>query len=115
MAGATGSPRPVPAQLRMMIIGRIEMPGRFYFKVSQAAQYLGISANTLRKYADLGLVKAKRLPSGDRIYSRLWLDGFVSDLPDGVENDESVWRKRQGATILARGNSTCPRIPGKEE
>ena len=32
------------------------MPDRFYFKVSQAAQYLGISANTLRKYTDLGLV-----------------------------------------------------------
>ncbi len=91
------------------------MPDQFYLKVSRAAQYPGISSNTLRKYTDLGLVKAKRLPSGDRIYSRDWLDDFVSDLPDVVENDESVWRMRQGATILASGNPTCPRIPGKEE
>ncbi len=90
-------------------------PDPFYFKVSKAAQYLGLSANTLRKYTDLGLVKAKRLPSGDRIYSRDWLDDFVSELPDVVENNESVWRKGQALAILATGNPVCPRIPGKEE
>ena len=90
-------------------------PDPSYFKVSKAARYLGLSANTLRKYTDLGLVKAKRLPSGDRIYCQDWLDDFVSDLPDVVENNESVWRKGQGPTILGSGNSTCPRIPGKEE
>ena len=93
----------------------IEVPDRFYLKVSQAAQYLGISSNTLRKYTDLGLVKAKRLPSGDRIYSREWLDEFVSELPDVMENNESVWRTEQTPDILSSGNSTCSRIPGKEE
>ena len=90
-------------------------PDRCYFKVSKAAQYLGLSANTLRKDTDLGLIRAKRLPNGDRTYARAWLDDFVSELPDVVENNESVWRKRQRPTIPASGNSTCPRIPGKEE
>ncbi len=91
------------------------MPDRFYFKVSQAAQYLGISANTLRKYTDLGLVKAKRLPNSDRIYSREWLDDFVSQLPDAPEATDKVWRTCDTPAILTTGNSTCPRIPGKEE
>ena len=60
-------------------------PDRFYLKVSEAARYLGISANTLRKYNDLGYIQAKRLPGGGRLYSREWLDRFVHDLPDALE------------------------------
>jgi len=63
----------------------IEVPERFYFKVSAAARYIGISANTLRKYTDLGLIRAKRLPGGDRIYCKEWLDEFMENLPDAVE------------------------------
>ncbi len=97
------------------MIAKTEMPDQFYLKVSQAAQYLGISANTLRKYSDLGLVKAKRLPNGDRIYARDWLDVFVSNLSDVVESKSNVWRTGQAPDILATGNPICPRIPGKEE
>ena len=63
----------------------IEVPEQFYFKVSAAAKYIGLSANTLRKYTDLGLIKAKRLPNGDRIYRKDWLDEFMENLPDAVE------------------------------
>ena len=63
----------------------IEVPERFYFKVSAAARYIGISANTLRKYTYLGLTRAKRLPGGDRIYCKEWLDEFMENLPDAVE------------------------------
>ncbi len=63
----------------------IEVPERFYLKVSAAAKYTGLSPNTLRKYTDLGLIKAKRLPSGDRIYRKDWLDEFMENLPDAVE------------------------------
>ena len=56
-----------------------------YLKVSDASHYLGICPNTLRKYTDLGLVRAKRLPSGDRIYSREWLDQFIKQLPDAID------------------------------
>jgi len=58
---------------------------QLYYKVSDAAHYLGVSPNTLRKYTDLQLIQAKRLPGGDRLYKRDWLDQFVEELPDDVE------------------------------
>ncbi len=62
----------------------IEVPEQFYFKVSAAAKYIGLSANTLRKYTALGLIRAKILPGGDRIYCKEWLDDFIDALPDAV-------------------------------
>ena len=66
----------------------IEVPERFYFKVSAAARYIGLAANTLRKYTDLGLIRAKVLPNGHRLYSREALDEFVGSLPDAVEGSK---------------------------
>ena len=56
-----------------------------YLKITPAAAYLGISSNTLRRYTDLSLVRAKRLPGGDRLYKRKWLEEFVNSLPEAVE------------------------------
>ncbi len=65
----------------------IEVDEQFYFKVSAAAKYTGLSPNTLRKYTDLGLIKAKRLPiSGDRSYRKDWLDEFMENLPNSAYN-----------------------------
>ncbi len=65
----------------------IEVPEQFYFKVSAAAKYIGLSANTLRKYSDLGLIKAKRLHiSGDRTYRKDQLDEFMENLPDAIDS-----------------------------
>ena len=63
----------------------LQVPEQFYFKVSAAATYLGVSANTLRKYTDLGLIKARRLPSGDRTYSKDSLDNFWNSLPAALD------------------------------
>jgi len=77
----------------------IEVPEQFYFKVSAAAKYIGLSANTLRKYTDLGLIKAKRLPiSGDRTYRKDWLDEFMENLSDSAYNHPQP---------------TCPRTQGR--
>ncbi|MDA2929100.1 MerR family DNA-binding transcriptional regulator [Acidobacteria bacterium AH-259-O06] len=65
----------------------IEVPQRFYFKISTAADYTGLSKNTLRKYTALGLIRAKILPSGDRIYCKEWLDEFIEKLPDAVNKE----------------------------
>ena len=62
----------------------MEVPEKFYFKISHASRYLGISANTLRKYTDLGLIQAKRLPGGDRLYSKDELDTFYNSLRDAI-------------------------------
>lgn len=66
----------------------IEVPERFYFKVSAAARYIGLAKNTLRNYTDLGLIRAKRLSGGDRLYCKEWLDGFVESLPNAVEGSK---------------------------
>ena len=68
----------------------IEVPERFYFKISAAAKYSGLSKNTLRKYTDLGLIRAKILPSGDRIFCKEWLDEFIEKLPDAVNLEEII-------------------------
>ena len=79
-------------ELAVTRIEIVEIPERFYFKVSAAATYLGISSNTLRKYTDLSLVPAKRLPSGDRLYSKDDLDNFFSSLDDAVHQMPPVGR-----------------------
>ncbi len=62
----------------------IEVPQRFYFKISAAADYTGLAKNTLRKYTDLGRIRAKILPGGHRLYCKEWLDDFVENLADAV-------------------------------
>jgi len=74
--------------LELKTIAIIEIPERFYFKVSAAAEYIGLSKNTLRKYTDLGLIDAKRLPGGDRLYCKDWLDEFYEKLPDALAPDK---------------------------
>ncbi len=79
----------------------IEVPEQFYFKVSAAAMYIGLSAKTLRKYSDLGLIKAKRLPSGDRTYRKDWLDEFMENLPDAVDRfTVSAYNRKQSDLSL---------------
>jgi excisionase family DNA binding protein len=80
--------RPAEKEQRSMNVDKtafVKAPDRVHYKVSEAARYLGISANTLRKYTDLGYIQAKRLPGGDRLYRRKWLDRFVQNLPDATE------------------------------
>jgi hypothetical protein len=61
------------------------IPSQNYYRVGGASEYTGLCPNTIRKYTDLGLIEAKRLPGGDRIYRKDWLDRFMEDLPDAVE------------------------------
>jgi len=60
-------------------------PSQNYHRVGGASKYTGLCPNTIRKYTDLGLIKAKRMPGGDRIYREDWLDKFMEDLPDAEE------------------------------
>ena len=68
----------------------IRKPFRLYLKVVAASDYLEIARNTLRKYTDLGYLRAKILPSGDRLYSKEWLDEFVEQLPDAVSKPTGI-------------------------
>ena len=66
-----------------MIVGPIELiqiPNQRLFQMKAAAQYLGISVDSLRTYADLGLIRARSL-NGRRVFLLEDLDAFIDSLP----------------------------------
>jgi excisionase family DNA binding protein len=50
------------------------------FNVSEAATYLGVSAASLRKWSDQGLVPVYRTPGGQRRYSLDDLEEFIASM-----------------------------------
>jgi excisionase family DNA binding protein len=58
-----------------------------FLNVGQAATYLGVSAASLRKWSDQGIVPVYRTPGGQRRYSIGDLDGFMDSMrqPAGGE------------------------------
>ena len=66
----------------MVSVRIIEVPEQAAFRVRNAARYLGISPNTLRKRSDLGLIPARRDENGERIFLLKDLDAYLESLPD---------------------------------
>lgn len=59
-----------------------------YFTVSEAAEYLGVSASTLRNWDNCGKVEAVRHPvNGYRLYNKEALDGLLTVVSQGKTND----------------------------
>lgn len=50
------------------------------FTSSQAAEYLGVSLATIRRWTDAGHVGCYRTPGGQRRFSRAQLDNFISSM-----------------------------------
>lgn len=71
----------------MKAIEIIAVPEQAAFHVSDAAKYLGISPNTLRKRSDLGLIPAKRDENGSRVYLLTDLDAHLNSLPPYKRSD----------------------------
>ena len=57
-----------------------QVPNQRLFSTRAAAQYLGVSQDTLRKYADLGDVQARQLVKR-RVFRLEDLDAFIDNLP----------------------------------
>ena len=74
----------------MKAIQIIGIPEQVVFYVGAAARYLGISPNTLRKRADLGLIPAKRDESGNRVFLLEDLDAYRKSLPPYTPSDNPV-------------------------
>jgi len=60
------------------------------FTSSQAADYLGVSLATIRRWTDAGHIACYRTPGGQRRFSRSQLDRFVDSMSqqgpaDGVQ------------------------------
>lgn len=61
--------------------------------ISEAADFIGISQNTLRKWTDRGKVPHVRLPSGYRRYRPEELAEFVRQMEHDVADEESGKKK----------------------
>ncbi len=51
-----------------------------FLNVSEAADFLGVSAASLRKWSDKGLVNVYRTPGGQRRYSPGDLEDFLASM-----------------------------------
>jgi excisionase family DNA binding protein len=51
-----------------------------FLNVSEAADFLGVSAASLRKWSDQGLVPVYRTPGGQRRYSPADLEDFLTSM-----------------------------------
>jgi hypothetical protein len=65
----------------MVSVQIIDVPVQAAFRVSDAARYLGISPNTLRKRSDIGLIPARRDENGERIFLLRDLNSYLESLP----------------------------------
>ncbi|MGA2928709.1 MAG: helix-turn-helix domain-containing protein [Solirubrobacteraceae bacterium] len=50
---------------------------------SQAAEALGVSLGTIRRWSDMGYLKSYRTPGGQRRFSREQIDQFLESLSRG--------------------------------
>ncbi len=72
--------------------------------VGQAAEYLGVSSASLRKWSNDGLVPTYRTPGGQRRYARDDLDGFIDSMRETSPADHAVPRLgRAGSMSTLRG------------
>jgi excisionase family DNA binding protein len=73
---------------------RIEpVPKQQLFSVGAAARYLGVSDDTLRKYADLGKIPVYRFMNGHRVFKLEDLNRLIDGLP--------LWNDRASDTTRA--------------
>ena len=52
-------------------------PGK-YLRIAEAAKYLGVSRNTLRRWEDAGAITPLRTPTNKRRYTREQLDAILT-------------------------------------
>ena len=55
-------------------------PAPLGLTVAQAAQHLGVSISTVRRWSDAGHLPSRRTPGGQRRYTREQLDAFLASL-----------------------------------
>jgi excisionase family DNA binding protein len=65
-----------------MVIVRSPAQGVEYLSTAEAAGMIGIHPNTLRGYADQGLIDHIRLPGGHRRFTHAAVEEFIARLHD---------------------------------
>ncbi|HYM45486.1 MAG TPA: helix-turn-helix domain-containing protein [Solirubrobacteraceae bacterium] len=59
---------------------------RLVFTSSEAADYIGVSLATIRRWTDAGHIACYRTPGGQRRFSSDQLDEFIASLQDDAEH-----------------------------
>jgi excisionase family DNA binding protein len=73
-----------------------------FLNVSEAADFLGVSAASLRKWSDQGLVPVYRTPGGQRRYSPGDLDEFLASMRQPQAAQPAVHRYGRNASSINR-------------
>lgn len=73
-------------------------PSPRFFNVSEAADFLGVSAASVRKWSDQGLVPVFRTPGGQRRYSPADLEAFLDSMRQPVSRPVPRFGRNAGST-----------------
>lgn len=57
---------------------------------TMAAEYLGVSVNSIRQWSNEGHIKCRRTPGGQRRFTKAELDRFLNSLDDKAEGDDNA-------------------------
>ncbi len=88
----------------MKAVQIVTIPEQAVFYVGDACRYLGISPNTLRKRADMGLIPCRQDENGKRVFLLEDLDDYRNSLPPYDQSDNPFLRpvkagREKGGTL----------------
>ncbi len=81
----------------------IQVPNQRLFNSKSAARYLDVCPDTLRKYADLGRLKARRLEKR-RVFALEDLDSFIEGLLEYTPAPYTHLGGKPGGKEIENGN-----------
>ncbi len=84
-------------------IALIQVPNQRLFGTKAAAQYLGVHPDTLRKYADLGRIRVRRLDRR-RVFALEDLNAFIDALPEYQSYDYTAPGGKPGGKEVSYGS-----------
>ncbi len=84
-------------------IALIRVPNQRLFGTGAAARYLGVHPDTLRRYADLGWIKPRKLERR-RVFTLEDLNSFIDALPEYQSYDYTVAGGKPVGEEVANGN-----------
>jgi len=89
--------------MTLKAIDLIQVPNQRLFSTKSAAQYLGVHPDTVRKYADLGSIRARRLERR-RVFALEDLNAFIDALPEYQSYDYTAPGGKPGGKEISNGS-----------
>jgi len=84
-------------------VALFQVPNQRLFSTKAAAQYLGVHPDTMRKYADLGSIRARRLEKR-RVFALEDLNAFIDALPEYQSYDYTALGGKPGGKEISNGS-----------